>query len=327
LKTAIIAVIIVVSLLTNHFLCADQDTIQAIHEKKYRELSNEETEELKEWLSHVEDVSIDWEYLKTCNRYFWGKGDLNNDGIEEEVGIFFQWDGEGWWSDDLGYVICIFDQNQNILYGKEVVRYAHVTGLSIEDIDRDSLQEALVSYKYIESMPSNTGLHIYGWNVKSYVKENTVIDNKVQPISGELKELLVSRLKGESFDFCYGCAGVAHSFYKADINNDGDDEYVAVSVGGNYRFLNVDGIYKEKDSSLKDIYSEIEVFLEPYLGLSGLHHGDFFIEKKGNKTYFTLVEAQGKKPEIKIDYYSAYRFLWSNKEIKLIETYKLNHGD
>jgi len=111
-----------------------------------------------------------WEYLKTCNRRFWAAGDLNNDGKEEQVGIFSQWEGEGWWSEDTGDVICIFD-NQNILYGDEIARYSTVKNLSIKDIDVDGVKEAEVFCEFTEDFPEKNVTYVYKWDGKEYVKE------------------------------------------------------------------------------------------------------------------------------------------------------------
>lgn len=111
-----------------------------------------------------------WEYLKTCNRHFWAEGDLNSDGKEEQVGIFSQWEGEGWWSEDTGYVICIFD-NENILYGDAIAKFTTVKSLSIEDIDKDGLKDIVVSCEFIESFPEKEVTYIYKWNGKEYIKE------------------------------------------------------------------------------------------------------------------------------------------------------------
>jgi len=131
--------------------------------KEFSEMSNDE---LGEWLSGMEDIDIDWEYLQTCNRYFWEEADLNNDGIEEEIGIFFQWKGEGWWSDDIGYVICIFDQDHNIVYGREAVDYQAVDDLRVRDIDNDGFNEVIVSAGKTEFVEARE--LVYGWEDGEY---------------------------------------------------------------------------------------------------------------------------------------------------------------
>lgn len=142
------------------------------------ELSNMSTEELKGWLTDAEDVNIDWEYIKTCNRYLWDSADLNNDGAYEYIGVFFQWDGEGVWSNDIGYVICIFDDRLNILFGEEIIRYAFAEKLSVEDIDNDGFKEAVVVSEYIESFPDKTATCIYGWDGEKYVKEKVIKEKR-----------------------------------------------------------------------------------------------------------------------------------------------------
>ena len=49
------------------------------------------------------------EYLSTYDISFLIRSDLNNDGKEEKVTLYRQWDGEDpGWSDDQWYIICIF---------------------------------------------------------------------------------------------------------------------------------------------------------------------------------------------------------------------------
>lgn len=117
-------------------------------------------------------IDIDWEYLKTCNRHFWATSDVNNDGIEEDVGVFLQWPGEGWWSDDIGYVMCIFDQNGKIIYGKEIARYAEVKDLVIKDMDKNGAKEVIIQCKYRKSDGRGSMVYVYKWNGSSFDKQS-----------------------------------------------------------------------------------------------------------------------------------------------------------
>jgi len=114
-----------------------------------------------------EAIKIDsWEFLQTYNRSFSAKGDLNNDGEEEEVLVFRQWDGEGWWSEDTWYVLCILDKNQNIIYGNEISYFQVVDGLLLGDVNGDGFKEIVVSLNPTRSWSPKT--YTYGWRGGGY---------------------------------------------------------------------------------------------------------------------------------------------------------------
>ncbi|MBU4467307.1 MAG: hypothetical protein KKC39_00990 [Candidatus Omnitrophica bacterium] len=106
------------------------------------------------------------EYFKTYDISFVVKADLNNDGKEEKVTIFRQWDGEDWWSDDMWYVICIFDDKHNVLYKSDVSYFQEVNSFSVKDTDGDGLKEVIVTLdptKYWDAEKQ-----IYGWKDNNY---------------------------------------------------------------------------------------------------------------------------------------------------------------
>ena len=106
------------------------------------------------------------EYLKTYDISFLIKTDLNNDGREEKVTIYRQWDGEGWWSDDQWYIICIFDEDGDILYKRDVSYFQEVSSFAVKDSDGDGLKEIILSLDPAECWDAKT--QIYGWEKGSY---------------------------------------------------------------------------------------------------------------------------------------------------------------
>ena len=113
------------------------------------------------------------EYLKSYNISFLIKADLNNDGKDERVTIFRQWDGEGWWSDDQWFVLCIFDDENNVLFMKDVSYFQEVGSFSVEDRDRDGLKEIIVSLDQAECWEAKT--QIYGWKDDGYELVSSVV--------------------------------------------------------------------------------------------------------------------------------------------------------
>lgn len=113
------------------------------------------------------------EYIKTYNISFLIKADLNNDGKEERITIFRQWDGEGYWSDDQWYIFCIFDDENNVLFMKDVSYFQEVGSFSVEDRDRDGLKEIIVSLDQAECWEAKT--QIYGWKDDGYELVSSVV--------------------------------------------------------------------------------------------------------------------------------------------------------
>lgn len=105
-------------------------------------------------------------YLSTYDISFLIRADLNNDSREEKITIYRQWDGEGWWSDDQWHIICIFDENGNILYKKDVSYFQEVSSLVVKDRDSDGLKEVIISLEGAECWDAKT--QVYGWQEGSY---------------------------------------------------------------------------------------------------------------------------------------------------------------
>ncbi len=105
------------------------------------------------------------EYLSTYDISFLIKADLNNDGKEEKITIYRQWDGEGWWSDDQWYIICIFDEKGDILYKRDISYFQEVGSFSVKDNDGDGLKEIILFLDQAECWDAKT--QIYGWEADS----------------------------------------------------------------------------------------------------------------------------------------------------------------
>lgn len=118
------------------------------------------------------------EDLNTYHISFLIKADLNNDGRDEKITIYRQWDGEGWWSDDQWYIICVFDENGDILYKRDVSYFQEVGSFAVKDKDGDGLKEVIVSLEEAQCWDAKTQL--YGWKEDSYrfMGEFKSIDNR-----------------------------------------------------------------------------------------------------------------------------------------------------
>ncbi|MFC1621261.1 hypothetical protein ACFL2G_03045 [Candidatus Omnitrophota bacterium] len=107
------------------------------------------------------------EYLKTYDITFMINADLNNNGKQEKITLYRQWDGEDpEYSDDQWHVLCIFDDKGNTLYMKDVSYFQEVTSLSVKDNDGDGLKEIIVSLEQAECWDAKT--QVYGWREGSY---------------------------------------------------------------------------------------------------------------------------------------------------------------
>ena len=107
------------------------------------------------------------EYLSAYDITFLIKADLNNDGKEEKVTIYRQWDEENPdYSDDQWHILCIFDNKGNILYMKDVSYFQEVTSFSVKDRDNDGLKEVIVSLEAAQCWDAKT--QVYGWEGDSY---------------------------------------------------------------------------------------------------------------------------------------------------------------
>lgn len=92
--------------------------------------------------------------------------------------LYRQWDGEDWWSDDQWYIICIFDENGDILYKRDVSYFQEVGSFAVRDKDGDGLKEVIISLEEAECWDAKT--QIYGWKEDSYkfIGEFKSIDNR-----------------------------------------------------------------------------------------------------------------------------------------------------
>ncbi len=107
------------------------------------------------------------EYLKTYNISFLVRADLNNDGKEERITIYRQWDGENPnWSDDQWYILCIFDDEGNVLYMKDVSYFQEVGSFIVKDQDGDGLKEVIISLEQVQCWDAKT--QTYQWKDDGY---------------------------------------------------------------------------------------------------------------------------------------------------------------
>ncbi len=155
----------------------------------------------------------------------------------------------------------------------------------------------------------------------------------------------------QSFDpksgnfYIRGLGGSSYRIYKADINNDGDDEYVLVGQGGSGQFFDIEAIYKRKDGKFQDIYDQIKLSLRKLLrseekasydleeGYVGMMHGDILIEKENGKVYFSLVEASGQwwasfsnpgdDTRREEHHPAAHKYLWDKGTVRHIKTHRI----
>jgi hypothetical protein len=123
--------------------------------------------------------------------------------------------------------------------------------------------------------------------------------------------------------------------YKADINNDGFDEYILCYASGSGGFFRIDKIYKEVNDKLVDIYDEIKIPMcrlirsaekasyDLQQGCANFMNGGIKIENEKGKTFFTLekVARLYEEPGFKFGPPVGFKFLWENGAIELIEQY------
>ncbi|MFH1846846.1 MAG: hypothetical protein ABH869_04745 [Candidatus Omnitrophota bacterium] len=125
-----------------------------------------------------------------------------------------------------------------------------------------------------------------------------------------------------------------YELYIADIDNDGQQEYVITIIDGVEESLTLYGIYKYKDNALIDIYPMIEApvlavinewLLTEYDMQEALEFRGtkFIIDKESGKISFTLVLAPyGKAYEKLGDHLFCFEFVWNKTSIKLVNAYK-----
>ena len=123
---------------------------------------------------------------------------------------------------------------------------------------------------------------------------------------------------------------------KADINNDGIDEYILYYEGGcgSGSFLDIGAIYKEKNGKLIDILDEIKKPMNKIVeislkgnqdlgcGYAGFMYGSLTIEKEDSKTFFTLRRkfSDYKARDNKLRQ-EGFKMFWDKNGVKLLEHY------
>jgi len=174
--------------------------------------------------------------------------------------------------------------------------------------------------------------------VNSFLKELNR-QGKVASFDPGVKEDKIAG--GESEDrsfYLEGSPGSWYFLYNADINNDGEEEYILCSVTGSDGIFDIDSIYQERDGKLVDIFDEIKVPLrklireaenkdyDPQEGYSGLMQGSIEIEKEQGNVFFTLERItrryEGEGFEEDFNPPQGYKFLWNDSGIELIEYLK-----
>lgn len=129
--------------------------------------------------------------------------------------------------------------------------------------------------------------------------------------------------------------------YRADINNDGKDEYILCSASGSGGFFDIDAVYQEKSGKLEDIFDQIKIPMRKLVrdaekenydleeGYTGFMSGSIKIEKEKYRVFFTLEQVtrkyEGKGFEEDFNPSQRFKFLWKDGNIKLVE-YKVPGG-
>jgi len=128
-------------------------------------------------------------------------------------------------------------------------------------------------------------------------------------------------------------------FFKADINNDGKDEYIKALEVGSFRLFGIEAVYKEVDGKFVDIYNEIQLPMQKAINKAkGVKEndprqpapafGDMLIEKKDGKVYFTILEGAGKRGWEDLSRFdasdkpAAYEFLWAEGKLTFLRSYR-----
>ena len=167
---------------------------------------------------------------------------------------------------------------------------------------------------------------------------------KIQPLNEADVKSVISRLNGQGIVFCvdknvkkdevfgydkdgsFGMAdtGMGWYLYKVDINNDKEDEYLLMTVGGSGGYLNIEAIYKDINGKLSDIYEEIKVpmikcierendiFMNGSIDIENIDGEICFILKQVTRDYsIDDYERSFRPPEW-------WKFIWDNSGLKLM---------
>ena len=147
-----------------------------------------------------------------------------------------------------------------------------------------------------------------------------------------LKRDKISGINPDNSSFYLEGSDAWYFLYKADINNDGNNEFILCSASGSGGFFDIDAIYQDKDGKLTDIFNDIKIPMRKLIrdinkesyditdGYLQLANGSLTIEKENGKTFFTLKEVTRDydSPEFKFNEPKSYKFLW-DKNINLVK--------
>jgi len=128
---------------------------------------------------------------------------------------------------------------------------------------------------------------------------------------------------------------IGYCLYRADINNDGKDEYILCTSQGSGAFFDIESIYQDKNGKFVDIFNEIKIPMRKLIrnaekekydleeGYVGFMNGSIRIEKENGKVFFTFEQVtrkfEGKGFEEDFNLPQSYKFLWDKSGIKLIK--------
>lgn len=161
---------------------------------------------------------------------------------------------------------------------------------------------------------------------KKVTYDDTATNDKLWGYDNEYGSFRVGEMDGD-----------ARFLYKADINNDGIEEYIVCSQGGSGAFFDVDNIYKNENGKFTDIFGDIKIPMRRLMrdaekedydledGYVGYMNGSLIIEEDGGKMYFTIRQVSR---DYGIDDFEksfqdprSWKFLWDKGGIKLISYY------
>lgn len=175
-------------------------------------------------------------------------------------------------------------------------------------------------------------------NKQKIKMSNWYYDEDINPGVDKTFEKVESVIGNGEF-FIEGVNG-GFKFFKVDINNDGQDEYVKTFEEGSGRFFDIEAVYKQE--KFIDIYNEIKLSMRKLIrdaeketydleeGYVGHAFGDVIVEKRNGKVYFTILEGRTDRSWEDLNSFNvsdkpkAYEFLWENNKIKLLRVYERN---
>lgn len=149
------------------------------------------------------------------------------------------------------------------------------------------------------------------------------------------KDTYLGLAEGSAYFSLEPGGNIGYCLYRADINNDGKDEYILCTSQGSGAFFDIESIYQD-NGKFVDIYNEIKIPLRKLVreaekekynleeGYSGFINGSIRIEKENGKMSFTLEQVTRKyenKGSFEEDFNpsQSYKFLWEKSGIKLVK--------